>query len=176
MHKGLTVKRTVFAGLMGAILFIGQVVLAGLPNIEIVSTLVLIFTLMDARLTRWAIGVFVLLQGLLYGFHLWWISYLYIWYVLHFAALATRKWMGPLFAALLCGLFGLAFGTLTSIPIFFTSGIGGGTAYIVAGVPFDIPHTIGNFVLTLLLYLPLQRTRPIFQRLSLPQDAAKPAP
>lgn len=157
MKAALLAKQIVYSGIMGGILIAVQVAMAGLPNIELVSLLVMLYTLYDAKLARRAIAVFVLLQGLLYGFHLWWLSYLYIWYVLHFTTLATRRYAGVLFNALLSALFGLGFGALTSIPYFFAAGPAGGLAYIIAGFPFDVPHCIGNFVLALALFAPLRR-------------------
>ena len=39
-------------------------------------------TLELPRETPGAITVFILLQGVLYGFGLWWVMYLYVWYLL----------------------------------------------------------------------------------------------
>ena len=68
----------VLGALFGALLHISQVILAGLPNIELVSLLVIVWT----RVFRWwalpGIAVFILLQGLMYGFGIYWISYLWL--------------------------------------------------------------------------------------------------
>lgn len=157
MKQRSALRGIVYGGIMAAILVISQVALAGLPNIELISLLVMVYTLYDARLARAAIAVFVLVQGLIYGFHLWWLAYLYVWYVLHILTLAGRKVAGPVFNALLSGLFGLAFGTLCSLPYFFIGGWAGGIAYIIAGLSFDMLHCVGNFVLVLLLFVPLRR-------------------
>ena len=69
-------------GLLAAILLIGQVGMAFLPNIEPVSTLIILYTLTHKKYTFYIIYVFVLLEGILYGFGIWWISYLYIWSIL----------------------------------------------------------------------------------------------
>lgn len=83
--KGLhQAQNAVYTAVMAGILLIGQVVMSGLPNIEPVSLLVIQFTLFRPKLARWAIAVFVILEGVLYGFGIWWFSYLYIWYILHF--------------------------------------------------------------------------------------------
>ena len=55
-------------GLCTASLFIGQVVLSVLPNIEIVSLLVILFTLFYGKNVFFIIYSFVILEGFLYGF------------------------------------------------------------------------------------------------------------
>ena len=55
------------------------------------------------------------------------------------------------------GIFGIAFGTLCSAPYFITGGVSMGVAYIISGFSFDIPHCIGNTVLTAILYIPITK-------------------
>ena len=59
--------------------------------------------------------------------------------------------------ALLCGFYGLLFGTLTSIPTFILSGFATGVAYIISGIPFDLIHAAANFLLAFLLLPVLRR-------------------
>lgn len=63
-------RRTVLAGLMGAMLLICKETLAPLPG-EPVTPLILLYTLEFPAVTPWAIAVFVVLQFVLYGFGLW---------------------------------------------------------------------------------------------------------
>ena len=69
-------------GLFTAILFLGQVFLAVLPNIEVVSLLIILYTLTCGKKVFLVIYAFVLLEGFCYGFGIWWFSYLYIWSIL----------------------------------------------------------------------------------------------
>ena len=131
-----------------------QVVLSGLPNVELVSFLVIVFTMYNPGQTRAAIAAFVVLQGAIYGFGIWWVSYLYIWYLLHVAALLTRRHGSALFYGLLAGAFGLVFGSLTAIPTLFMLGPAVALAYIISGLYFDVIHCVGNFVLVFVLYRP----------------------
>ena len=55
------------------------------------------------------------------------------------------------------GLYGLAFGTLTSLSWLIRGGPATALAYIASGIPFDITHGIANFVLALFLAVPLIR-------------------
>lgn len=144
-------------GIMSAFLLMVQVALAALPNIELVSFLIVVYALYLGRNTLYAIYVFALVEGLIYGFSDWWISYLYVWTVLYFVArLCGRlKIDKALFWAVVSGIFGLCFGALCSIPYFFILGPGGGVAFFISGIPFDLLHCGGNFIVMLLLYRPV---------------------
>ena len=66
MH--IRVLRLVLSGLMGALLVVSKQAMSGLPNIEPVTLLVILFALELPRETPGAVTVFILLQGVLYGF------------------------------------------------------------------------------------------------------------
>lgn len=149
------VANMVYAALMAGLMVAAQVALASLPNVELVSFLVIVFTLFRPLQARAAIGVFVLLQGLMYGFSLWWFSYLYIWYILHFVVLFLKNKGSPLMYALVSACFGLLFGSLTAIPTFFLAGPAAAFAYILNGLYFDALHCGGNFVVCFALYKPV---------------------
>ena len=144
------------SGILGAILLVSQIALAPLPNIEIVSVLVVLFTLVLGKYVAYTLSVFILLEGLVYGFGLWWFSYLYIWTILAIITFFFRKMESSLGWALICGFYGLLFGTLTSFPTFVLSGFAVGVAYILSGIPFDLIHAVANFLLAFLL-LPVLR-------------------
>lgn len=151
-------------------LFIVQVALANLPNIELVSLLIILFTLTFGKKVLYIIYGFAVLEGILYGFHLWWVSYLYIWTLLALATWLSRRQTNPLFWAILSGLFGLCFGALCSLPYFLTgwagaaagvsrlsSGLHAMASWWITGIPFDLIHCAGNFACALILFLPLRR-------------------
>ena len=119
--------------------------------------LVVLFTIALGRYVGYTLSVFVLLEGLVYGFGLWWFSYLYIWTVLALVTWLFRKMDSRLGWALLCGFFGLLFGSLTSIPTFILSGFAAGIAYIAGGISFDLIHAVSNFLLAFLLLPVLRR-------------------
>ena len=60
---------------------------------------------------------------------------------------------------LVCALHGFAYGTLyaPAQAIMFRLGFDGMIAWIIAGLPFDVIHGIGNFVTGLLVF-PLVKT------------------
>lgn len=128
-----------------------------LPNVELVSLLIMLFTRVFGRKVLYIIYIFVLLQGVIYGFHLWWVTYLYVWTVLAFLTWLCRAFDSPWFMAALSGLFGLMFGALDAIPYLFIGGIPMAVSRWFAGIPFDLIHCAGNFALCLALWKPLQK-------------------
>ncbi len=142
-------------GLLGAVLVAAQVGLAFLPNIELVSLLILLYTLVYKKKVFYIIYLFVLIEGFWYGFGMWWLNYLYVWSVWAVVVLLMQKNRSVIIWSVACGMFGLSFGALCSVPYFLAGGIGGGLAYWTAGIPFDILHCIGNAAATFLLFKPL---------------------
>ncbi len=147
--------RLVVAALLAALLFTVQVALGFLPNIELVSLMVILFTLVFGRLTVYAIYAFALLEGLMYGFGIWWVMYLYVWTILYLIVVLFKKNESVILWAVISAFFGLSFGALCAIPYAVAGGIGAGIAWWSAGIMFDITHAIGNFVVTLVLFKPL---------------------
>ncbi len=153
------VRRLVLGGLLGALLAAGQLAMSGLPNISLTDFLIVVYTLEFPREAPWAVAVFILLEGLLYGFGLWWVMYLYVWYILMAAAFLLGRLgvcSAPAWAAA-CGGFGLVFGALCSLPYLFLGGPAAAFGWWVAGIRFDLLHCAGNTALTLLLYRPARR-------------------
>lgn len=139
---------------LGALLYVSQAALSFLPNIELVSTLVLTYTLVLGRRALFPVYVFVLLEGVTYGFGLWWFMYLYVWAVLYLAVRLLRRNTGALVWAAVSGFYGLSFGALCTIPYLLAGGPGAAFAYWTSGLSFDLLHCAGNFAATLVLYRP----------------------
>lgn len=151
-------------GVLGAMTFGAKVAMAFLPNIEPVSLLIMIYAVVFGKKCLYPIYVYVALEILLYGLGTWNIMYLYIWAVLAGGAWLLRKMEHLLGWALLSGTYGLLFGALCA-PV---DACIGGLAYAVtkwaSGIPFDIAHCIGNFVIALLLFKPLRTLLEKLQR------------
>ena len=156
MHK-LNTKELVSLSILSAVLLIGQIGMSYLPNIEIVSLLIYIYTQIYRRKTFFIIYVFVLLEGCIYGFGLWWFGYLYIWSILALIVLLTGKpQTSVMTTSAILGLYGLSFGLLYSIPYFFAGGWAAGFSYWVSGIPFDLLHCAGNIAVSLVCYRPVR--------------------
>ncbi len=154
-ETSMKTKDIVIVGMMSAILVCVQVALAFIPNVELVSLLIIIYTLVFGRKTIYIIYVFTLLEGIVFGFGLWWINYLYVWTVLYLIVLLLHKMNSLILWAIVSALYGYGFGALCSIPYFITGGIPSGFAYWIAGIPFDISHGTANFFITLALFKPI---------------------
>lgn len=66
-----TIMEIVSMGMMTAILFAAQVLMGFLPNIEIVSLLIVLYAMVYGKKVFFIIYTFVLLEGLFYGFGLY---------------------------------------------------------------------------------------------------------
>ena len=160
----VTVRDITMIGVMVAVIEVCKVTMAALPNIELTTFWIIMFTLFFGRKSIFAVPVFILIEGTIWGFGLWWIMYLYIWSLLALLVWVFRKQESVWFWSILSSLFGLAFGALSAIPYFFIGfssggfrgGLSGLFSYWIAGIPFDITHGISNFVLMLVLYKPVR--------------------
>ena len=149
--------RLVLSGLMGALLVVSKQAMSGLPNIEPVTLLVILFALELPRETPGAVTVFILLQGVLYGFGLWWAMYLYVWYLLALLAWLLRRMDNALGWAVFSGIYGLCFGGLCAAVYLVAKTPAFALSWWLSGLSYDAMHGVGNFVIMLLLYRPLRR-------------------
>lgn len=153
----ISVRELTLFSVLGALTFAAKYVMSFLPNIEPVSLLVMLFAVVFGRKCLFPIYLYVAMELLFYGIGLWNINYLYIWVVLALAAYLLRKMRHPLGWALLSGGFGLLFGALCGIVDVFIGGFSYAAAKWVSGIPFDIAHCAGNFVIALLLFVPMRK-------------------
>ena len=150
-------------GLMVAVIEAFKMFMQSMPNIEMTSFFVILFTLLYPRLTLYAIPVFTLMEGIIYGFGLWWVMYLYAWPLLTLVTRAFSRTDSAFFWAVVSGIYGLLFGALCAVPYFFIGFVSGGVsqgltqmfAWWVAGIPFDLIHGVSNFAIMLALYKPI---------------------
>ncbi|WP_455716108.1 hypothetical protein [Anaerosporobacter sp.] len=150
----LSIKDIALIGIMSATLIAGKMALF-LPNIEIVSLLIIIFTLTFGYKVFYSIAVFTCIETFIWGMGLWFIMYIYIWTLLAIITYLFRKQDSAWFWSIVSGLFGLCFGALGSIVYLVIGGVKTAFAWWIAGIPWDVTHCIGNFVLALFLYKPL---------------------
>jgi energy-coupling factor transport system substrate-specific component len=154
----LTLRDLCTLALLGALMMGAQVAMASLPNIEPVTVLMMCTALVYGRRAFYACYVFVLLEGLVYGFGFWFLNYLYVWAVLVAAVLLLRRNTSYVFWSVVAAIYGLSFGALCAIPYFITGGWAAGFAYWVGGIGFDLLHCAGNAVMAALLLRPLTET------------------
>lgn len=144
-------------GLLAAIVFVVQVALGFLPNIELVTLLFIVYTLVLGKRVFLIIYVFVFLEGFFYGFGIWWINYLYVWTIEALITLALRKQTSVLFWSVMSGIYGFTFGAWCAIPYFFIGGPSAAFSYWISGIPYSVLNCVGNIVICLVLFKPLYK-------------------
>ncbi|MBQ3094459.1 MAG: hypothetical protein IJC52_04730 [Clostridia bacterium] len=157
----LTVFHIVMFGLLGAMMFAGDVLMEWLPNVHFVGILIVAATVVYRAKALFPLYIYVFLSGLFGGFSTWWIPYLYVWTVLWGMAMLIPQRLpnkaAPFVYAAVCGLHGLLFGTLCAPAqmLLFGLNVEGTLAWIAAGLPFDLIHAAGNAVGGLVLIAPM---------------------
>ena len=153
----LSTKELALFGMLGSITFVAKTVMMGLPNIEPVSLMVMLFAVSFGRKAVYPIYTYVFLEFALHGIHLWSVNYLYIWLILAAAAWCLREMSSPLEWAMLSGIFGLLFGALCAPVYLFAGGPALVLSWWISGIPYDLLHCAGNFAIALALFVPLRR-------------------
>ena len=153
----LSAREICILALLGALIFATKYVLAAIPNVNLNTLLIILGVVFFGRKTLYSVAVYVLLEGLVFGFSLWWCSYLYAWPAVTLFVWFFRKNDSPLIWAVIAGLVGLFFGPLMYILYLCVTGWRTAFALWVAGIPYDLVHCGSNFVLTLVLYRPLYK-------------------
>ena len=148
--------------MLGAIMYASKMIMEIAPNVHLLGTFVIAYTLVYGKKALYPIYVFVLLTGVYAGFATWWIPYLYLWTVLWAVVMILPKNMPkkirPFVYMTVCAAHGFLYGTLYA-PVqafFFGLNLEGTIAWIVAGLPWDFVHGVSNFFCGMLI-LPIVR-------------------
>ncbi len=160
----ISIQDIALIGMMTAVIEVSKLALSFLPNVELVTFWIIMFTLFFGPKTIYAIIVFNLIEISIYGIHIWVIMYFYMWPVLALIAWVLRKKATIWVYSILSGFFGLFFGAFASLPYIAIGSVDGSIRsglimafnWWVAGIPFDIVHGVANFVLMLVLYTPVR--------------------
>lgn len=152
-----SVKEIAIIGMMTGMLEAVKMALSSVPNVEMVTLLIVLFTLFLGWKTLIAVWAFVGLECVVWGLGLWTVMYIYIWPLLVFFTLLLRKVKSSIPFCFLCGFFGLFFGAFCSIPYFFIGGPSMAISWWIAGIPYDILHGISNFIIALICFHPLNK-------------------
>lgn len=151
-------------GMMVAVIESSKMALAFLPNIELTTFWIIMFTHLFGNKIFWVIGVFTMIETVIYPPGLWIVMYLFTWPLLVFIVKVSLKVDSILYWSALSGIFGLMFGfwcsisylIINTIGINLSSGITAAIAWWIAGIPWDIVHGVSNFILMLILYTPIR--------------------
>ena len=141
--------------ILADLMLVSKLIMEALPNIHPLGLLIAVVTIVFRKKALIPIYLYVLLDGLIHGFGVWWVPYLYIWTVLWGAIMLLPKNMpkriAPFAYAAVCGVYGLLFGTLYAPAQAWLFGLDfeATLAWIAAGLPFDVVHGVSNFLVTL---------------------------
>ena len=161
----VSVRDIALIGMMTAVIEVSKLALAAVPNVELVTFWIIMFSLFFGPKVIYSILVFILIEVSIYGVNVWVIMYLYIWPTLALLVLLFKKKDSMLVFAILSGFYGLLFGAYCSLPYIVIGTVGGGIKsglimafnWWVAGIPYDILHGISNFFVMLVLYHPVHK-------------------
>ena len=147
----------VIFAMLGTLMFTSKIIMEALPNIHLLGMLTMTYTLVFRTKALLPIYIYVFLNGLYAGFSVWWIPYLYTWTVLWGVTMLLPREMPKKIAIivypLICGLHGLAFGTLyaPAQAVMFGFSFEQTVAWIIAGLPWDAIHAVGNLAAGILI-------------------------
>lgn len=153
----LSTREMVVFAMLGVIIFVSKLLMEWAPNIHLVGMLIMVYTLVYRRKALIPLYLYVLLIGLYYGFATWWVPYLYIWTVLWGVTMLLPRNMPKKRAIVVymavCGLHGLFYGILyaPAQALFFGLNFKGMITWIIAGLPFDAMHGLGNLAAGVLI-------------------------
>lgn len=151
----IDVRELCALSLIGALMLGLQAAMSFLPNIHLSALLIILSAIFFGWKCLYSVVVFIVLEGLVWGFGLWWFCYWYLWPLLAVVAVLMRNNRSPLIWAVTAGIHGLLFGLLCSVPFLFIGGWTLAFSYWVSGLGFDLMHCAGNFLLTLVLFKPM---------------------
>ena len=167
-----TARAVSYVGIMAAVLECAKLVLAAVPNVEVVTLFVAVFSAAFGYLGVLATLVFVSIEPLIWGFGSWVISYYLYWPALAvvFALVFRRGREGIVLPTAIAAVSTLWFGVLSSLVdvglfsgafdnFFYRFGI-----YYLRGVWFYVTQLLCNIVLFPLLFRPALR---LLRRISL---------
>lgn len=146
----LSARELCIFSMLGAVMYASKVLMEALPNVHLIGVFIVALTVVYRKKALYPIYAFILLTGLMNGFGVWWIPYLYIWAVLWAAVMllppALPKRARPLIYMGVCALHGFLFGTLyaPAQALLFGLNFKQTVAWIAAGLPFDCVHGVSN--------------------------------
>lgn len=154
----LKTREIAIFAMLGAIMFVSKVVMEGIPNVHLLGTFVVAFTLTYRVKALFPIYGYVFVNGLWEGFSPFgWLPEVYLWLILWGATMLLPqnmpKRIAPVVYMTVSALHGLLFGVFYAPVYAMFAGMGWNRVWlwIVAGLPYDILHAIGNFVLGILI-------------------------
>lgn len=153
----LKTREIVIFGMLGAVMYASKLIMEAAPNVHLLGVFTIAFTVVYRRKALYPIYTYVILNGIFAGFAAWWIPYLYLWTALWGVTMLLPQKMPekirPVVYMIVNACHGFLFGTLyaPAQALLFGLSFKGMMAWIIAGLPFDFVHGIGNFFCGMLI-------------------------
>lgn len=157
-NNRLPLRELVVFALLGTLMFCSKILMEFLPNIHLLGTLTMVYTVVFRKKALIPIYVYVVMNGVYAGFSFWWVPYLYIWTVLWGITMLLPRKMSPRIAWIVypcvCAVHGFLFGVLYAPAQALMFGYDFPTTlkWIAAGFYFDVLHAAGNLGMGLIVY------------------------
>lgn len=159
----LSTREIVVFAMLGSVMYASKILMEFAPNIHLLGTFIVAFTVVYRKKALYPIYIYVLLIGMFNGFATWWIPYLYLWTVLWGVVMLLPTKISPKIQPLVymtvCAAHGFLYGTLYAPAQALLYGLSfkGMIAWIIAGLPFDCIHGVSNFFCGILI-VPIIKT------------------
>lgn len=152
----LKVVEIALFAMLGALMYLTKFLMQAVPNIHLLAMFIAAFTIVYRWKALIPLYIYILVDGIIGGFALWWIPYLYIWTTLWGAVMLAApalekhkvpaKWQTIIYMAL-CALHGLTFGTMYAPlqALMYGLNFKAMLAWIASGLWYDLLHGAGDF-------------------------------
>lgn len=153
----MEIRDIALIGILSATITAGKLALSFIPNIEIVTFLMVIYTIVfGLKKTFLASVIFSTTEILIYGLSTWLLGYYIVWPLLILVTdLFNKKYKSEYVYAGISALWGYAFGFFFAIIESIFYGKAYGLTYWISGIPFDLIHGTSNFIIALVLFEPV---------------------
>ncbi len=153
----LTVKEMAVFSMLGTLMYCTKFISEMLPNIHLLGSFIVAFTVVYRKKALYPIYIFVFLNGLMSGFATWWIPYIYMWTILWGVVMLLPRNIPPKIRApvymIVSALHGFLFGIMyaPAQAVLFGLTHDQMIAWIISGIPYDIIHGVSNFLCGMLI-------------------------
>ena len=159
----LKIREIAIFAMLGAIMFVSKVIMEGLPNIHLLGTLVIAYTITYRAKALFPIYAYVFANGLWEGFRPFdWLPETYIWLILWGMAMLLPKKMPPRVAPIVymvvSAIHGLLFDVFYIPAYLLFANIPFERLWLtfLMGLPYVALQAVGNFALGTLI-VPISR-------------------
>lgn len=154
----MKIRDITLIGVLSASITAGKLALSFVPNIEVVTLLFIVYTVVfGLRKSLFISVIFTTTEIFLYGFSTWLLVYFFIWPLLVImTGLLKDRIKSEYGYAIIGAIFGYGFGLFFAVMESFFYGAAYGWVYWVKGIPFDLLHGTSNFIIILMLYNPIK--------------------